>query len=82
MEWSDVSEAVAMSLDENRKHHEGSGSVRDYEPRIVCVDGRSAVARAPFKRKGHWCVRWAGTARLTKARRTENGVIVFEVSWS
>ncbi|MBY3432630.1 hypothetical protein HFN89_00385 [Rhizobium laguerreae] len=76
-----VDEAVRMWLAEDLAQHERSGSVRKLEPRVLVRDGSSVVARRPFRRKGAYCVRWAGTARLISASRVD-GLIIFDVSWA
>jgi hypothetical protein len=76
-----IDEAVRMWLEEDHEEHERSGSVRKQEPRVLVRDGSSVVARRPFRRKGAYCVRWAGTARLVSATRID-GLIVFDVSWA
>lgn len=64
-----IEEAVRMWLAEDLAQHEASGSVRKLEPRVLVKDGSSTVCRRPFKRRGHWSVRCAGTARLVRPRR-------------
>ncbi|MDW9481918.1 hypothetical protein GOB57_25035 [Sinorhizobium meliloti] len=76
-----IDEAVRMSLAEDQEHHERSGSVRRLECRVLVRNGTAVVARRPFRRRGCYCVRWSGTAKLVRAAR-ENGVIVFDVSWA
>lgn len=76
-----IDDAVHLWLAEDLEQHERSGSVRKLEPRVLVRDGTSIVARRPFRRKGAYCVRWAGTARLVSATRVD-GVIIFDVSWA
>jgi hypothetical protein len=76
-----IDEAVRTWQAEDHEEHERSSSVRKLEPRVLVRDGSSVVAHRPFRRKGAYCVRWAGTARLVSANRVD-GVIIFDVSWA
>lgn len=54
-------------------------------PRVLLrgEDGVVRAQRAPFRRKGHWCVRYAGTARLTAPQRDEfSGLLTFLPKWN
>jgi hypothetical protein len=55
-----------------------------YQPRVFAVefDGAKAIARRPFKHKGHWSVRCCGVARLVNPHRNEHGQIVFDMDYS
>lgn len=52
-----------------------------HEPRVLVRDGDSIVVRRPFKSKGHWRVRWNGTARIVNTE-TRSDMIVFSADWS
>lgn len=72
--------AVQTAIKQHASWLENSGSVRTPQPRVIVKDGGVSVIRRPFKRKGHWVVRWQGFARLTNPR-VENGNIVFLADW-
>ncbi len=75
-----VDEAVSLALAEERERHARSGSSLPYRELVLVRGIKSLVARRPFRRKGEWCVRWAGTARLTTPTRI-NDVVVFGATW-
>jgi hypothetical protein len=55
----------------------------EYQPRVFAsFGGGKAVARRPFKLRGHWSVRCCGVARLVNPHRNEYGQIVFDTDYS
>ena len=76
-----VGEAVKLWLAEDLARHVKSGSVCKLAPRVLVRNGSSIVSRRPFKLKGVWCVRWAGTAAIVSPKR-EDGIVIFEATWS
>lgn len=74
----DVSAAIAQHL---AWHEQAAPSALKREPRVFVECRGRSVLRRPFKRRGRWSVRWAGTACLTNPHEVD-GRIVFTADWS
>jgi hypothetical protein len=78
-----LDEAVALAIAEHAAwRRQALPSIDRIEPRVFVCDGGKAVTRRPFKSRGHWRVRFSGTARLTNPYRGENGWLYFVPDWS
>lgn len=79
----EIDEAVARSVAEHaawlRQALPSLGG--KIEPRVFISEDGFEGLRRPFKRKGRWCVRVAGTARLVNPHESV-GQMVFELDWS
>jgi len=76
-----VREAIAQHLE---WHEQARPSFIGKRPERVMVKwGEKSSLRQPFRRRGNWCVRYQGIARLVDPFRVEpNGIWCFNLDWS
>jgi len=78
-----VDEALPLAIAEHAEWYRAAlPSAGDPQPRVFFYDGEHVQMKRPFKRKGHWCVRHAGIARLTQPFRGEDGWLCFKLDRS
>ena len=77
-----MDEAIQTAINEYTDWYRQARPSAVKVPQLVLVrDGNSTVLRRPFKRRGSWCVRWQGTARLTEPHQYD-GMTAFHASWA
>jgi len=78
---ADLDAAVCAAIAEYAEWETLAAPSSDCPPRVLVRDGNSTAVRRPFKSRGHWRVRWNGTARIVNPQ-TWCDMIVFTADWS
>lgn len=77
----DFDSAIRIALGQHHEWQEQAEPSSKKRDRVVVRDGDALTTRRPFKRRGSWCVRWAGMPRLVRPHWS-NGYLCFEADWA